>query len=45
MKIVASQWLFVLALANAVCAHAGPMGFKDSWMAMGDLGPTGGKRG
>lgn len=24
----------------AAAAHAGPMGFKDSWMAMGDFGPN-----
>lgn len=33
-----------LGFAAAACvisvAHAGPMGFKDSWMAMGDLGPN-----
>lgn len=33
-----------LGFATAACvfsaAHAGPMGFKNSWMAMGDLGPN-----
>lgn len=27
-------------LLSATAAHAGPMGFKDSWMAMGDFGPN-----
>jgi hypothetical protein len=26
--------------AAPALAHAGPMGFKDSWMAMGDFGPN-----
>ena len=32
----------IAALLGAVTAltHAGPMGFKDSWMAMGDFGPN-----
>lgn len=34
----------LLRIAVAFCvtaaAHAGPMGFKDSWMAMGDVGPN-----
>jgi hypothetical protein len=33
--------LAALALtAAAAAAQAGPMGFKDSWMAMGDFGPN-----
>jgi hypothetical protein len=32
--------LMALALAAATAAQAGPMGFKDSWMAMGDFGPN-----
>ena len=34
--------LLVAALlwASAALSHAAPMGFKDSWMAMGDLGPN-----
>ncbi|HEX2546016.1 MAG TPA: hypothetical protein VHL79_14130 [Ramlibacter sp.] len=30
----------VLAVSFAVPASAGPMGFKESWMAMGDFGPN-----
>lgn len=34
----------LLCIAIALCVtaatHAGPMGFKDSWMAMGDFGPN-----
>lgn len=33
------QWLAALCVA-APLAHAGPMGFKDSTMAMGDFGPN-----
>jgi hypothetical protein len=40
MKIFLLQWLALIAAAGAFSAHAGPMGFKDSWMAMGDLGPN-----
>lgn len=29
-----------LAAATALCAQAAPMGFKDSWMAMGEFGPN-----
>lgn len=29
-----------LALAGAAAAHAAPIGFKDSWMLMGDFGPS-----
>ena len=29
-----------LLAAASFATHAGPMGFKDSWMAMGDLGPN-----
>lgn len=32
------SWLFALLIAPTLAAHAGPMGFKDSTMAMGDLG-------
>ena len=39
-----AQWYRRLALPLGVLisatAHAGPMGFKDSWMAMGDFGPN-----
>lgn len=34
------HWLLVWALACTNPAQAAPMGFKDSWMAMGDLGPN-----
>jgi hypothetical protein len=34
------QWIFAIAITAISSAHAGPMGFKDSWMAMGDLGPN-----
>jgi len=30
----------IAAAATALCAHAAPMGFKDSWMAMGEFGPN-----
>lgn len=30
----------IAAAAIISTAHAGPMGFKDSWMAMGDFGPN-----
>jgi hypothetical protein len=36
----ASVRLAALLLAAAGGACAGPMGFKDSWMAMGDFGPN-----
>lgn len=32
--------VFAAAISIFSAAHAGPMGFKDSWMAMGDLGPN-----
>lgn len=39
-----NNWLLAAALACAALlpapALAGPMGFKDSWMAMGDFGPN-----
>ena len=39
-----AQWYRRLALPLGMLisatAHAGPMGFKDSWMAMGDFGPN-----
>ncbi|MFI5444868.1 hypothetical protein [Polaromonas sp. UC242_47] len=34
------HWLITLALAAAASAQAGPMGFKDSTMAMGDFSPN-----
>ena len=35
-----AKLLAALALVLATfAAHAGPMGYKDSWMAMGDFGP------
>lgn len=34
-----SGWLALL-LAASLRSHAGPMGFEDSWMSMGDLGPN-----
>ena len=35
-----SRWLAAAAILIPIAVHAGPMGFKDSWMAMGDLGPN-----
>jgi hypothetical protein len=35
-----SKVLGTLGLAAAMPAFCGPMGFKDSWMAMGDLSPN-----
>lgn len=35
-----SKFFCLLALAAAASAQAGPMGFKDSTMAMGDLSPN-----
>lgn len=35
-----TRWLVAMLAAAAPWAHAGPMGFKDSTMAMGDLGPN-----
>lgn len=32
--------LCICLLASAASAGAGPMGFKDSWMVMGDFGPN-----
>ena len=32
--------IMALVLTVQGIAHAGPMGFKDSWMAMGDFGPN-----
>jgi copper chaperone CopZ len=40
MKITMLKWLAAAAAAGAWPVHAGPMGFKDSWMAMGDVGPN-----
>jgi hypothetical protein len=40
MRTFVLKWLAALATASVFSAHAGPMGFKDSWMAMGDLGPN-----
>ncbi len=34
------RWLMALTFAAAASAHAGPMGFKDSTMAMGDFSPN-----
>ncbi len=34
------RWVIPIAVFTVPVAHAGPMGFKDSWMAMGDLGPN-----
>ncbi len=30
----------VLGVLASLPAYSGPMGFKDSWMAMGDFGPN-----
>jgi hypothetical protein len=35
-----SRWLSCATLIAAAAAHAGPMGFKGSQMAMGDFGPN-----
>jgi hypothetical protein len=40
MKFSAPKWLVAVAVLGVFSAHAGPMGFKDSWMAMGDFGPN-----
>ena len=44
MRISVGKWLATCAAASVFSAgfsvHAGPMGFKNSWMAMGDLGPN-----
>ena len=40
MKYSVAKWLAVAATLGAFSAHAGPMGFKGSWMAMGDFGPN-----
>ncbi|MDB5812525.1 MAG: hypothetical protein JWN94_4647 [Betaproteobacteria bacterium] len=41
MRTSVLKWLTpAIAIAAASTAHAGPMGFKDSWMTMGDLGPN-----
>lgn len=37
---IVKHGLVLLVVAGATLAHAGPMGFKDSWMAMGDFGPN-----
>lgn len=34
------KWLALIMAAFIGAARAGPMGFKDSWMFMGDLGPN-----
>lgn len=36
----AQRWLATTLVCGAAAAHAGPMGFKDSTMAMGDFGPN-----
>ncbi len=40
MQCHRSMWLAAAAMLVVHSGHAGPMGFKDSWMAMGDLGPN-----
>ncbi|MBY0265756.1 MAG: hypothetical protein K2W84_05040 [Burkholderiales bacterium] len=40
MRFKPSHWLAVLLVTASCAAQAGPMGFKDSWMAMGDFGPN-----
>lgn len=43
MKAINSNWRSlpaVLACAISMASHAAPMGFQDSWMVMGDLGPN-----
>jgi hypothetical protein len=40
MKFSVAKWLAAVAALGVFSAHAGPMGFKDSWMAMGDFGPN-----
>jgi hypothetical protein len=40
MNFPLSKWLTAVAALGVFSAHAGPMGFKDSWMAMGDFGPN-----
>ncbi len=40
MRCTLRLWLAVLLAAASCAAQAGPMGFKDSWMAMGDFGPN-----
>ena len=40
MRFPVSKWLTGAAALSVFSVHAGPMGFKDSWMAMGDLGPN-----
>lgn len=34
------RFALACSILVATAAHAGPMGFKDSWMAMGDFGPN-----
>jgi hypothetical protein len=36
----ALRFLAIAASLSSLGAHAAPMGFKDSWMAMGDLSPN-----
>lgn len=36
----ARRWLTAALVCGAAAVHAGPMGFKDSTMAMGDFGPN-----
>ncbi len=36
----AQRWLAATLVCGAAATHAGPMGFKDSTMAMGDFGPN-----
>ena len=40
MRCRLTRWLTTCALALAAPVHAGPMGFKDSTMAMGDFSPN-----
>ncbi len=37
---LARRWLTAALVCAAAAVHAGPMGFKDSTMAMGDFGPN-----
>ena len=39
-RTIANLCMAALLGAAPALAHAGPMGFKDSWMAMGDFGPN-----
>jgi hypothetical protein len=40
LSLLARLAMSIIMATPVMSTHAGPMGFKDSWMAMGDFGPN-----